>query len=93
MPLYFETPSFRLEYEVDSCNLYGKAKPEAVVTTARIAIEAKRHPTVIGTVAPTATTIHTTRAILRTFRIRLMNTTIIAIPIATPFPYIAYHII
>ena len=71
-------------------------KTEAYVAPARrVAAVPIRRTTVRRVVEPTASAIHTARARQRTSWIRLRGTAIVttAVPVLTPLPYVATHVI
>ena len=70
--------------------LLGKAEAEVIVA------EVGREAVPIRNTAaphPTATTVHGVRATVRSCRIRLRATAIVAIPVRAPLPYVAVHIV
>ncbi len=70
-----------------------EAKPVDDDPAAQVAAASIRHSTVPRAVAPTTATKHAVRARRRTLRVGLATAAVIPIPVLTPFPYIASHII
>ncbi len=70
----------------------GNTKAE-VVAARRPVPDAVRRPTKPGGAAPTAATAHAGRAKCRASRIPYGLTRIVAIPVLTPLPHIAMHIV
>ena len=71
----------------------NQAETKIVVARSRGDVTANRHTTVRRIIAPTSATINTARARRRPHRVGLLRTAITAIPIITPLPHIATHII
>ena len=71
----------------------ANTKAEVVVAERRAEPEAVRRPTITGGVVPTAATEHAGRARVSPTRVRHSTTRIIAIPVLTPLPNIAVHVI
>ena len=73
--------------------LKGEAEAEvavAVVSGGKVPI---RHPTVKSSICTSAATAHAIRSTAYSFGIALRRTTVIPIPILTPFPHIATHVV
>ena len=73
--------------------LEGKAKPDAVVPVVRVDDEPERNAAVPGVAAPTAATQNAVRARRRSLRVRLRTAAVITIPVVTPFPHVAAHVV
>ena len=73
--------------------LLGKAEAEAIEAVAGRDGVPKRNTAAPRIVEPTATTVHAVRATVRSCRIRLRATAIVAIPVRAPLPYVAAHIV
>ena len=71
----------------------GKAQAEDVATERRVAVETIRHAAVPRAVVPATATAHAVRPTIRTCGIVLRRTAVSTFPIATPFPYVATHIV
>ena len=71
----------------------GEAQAEGDVAIRRGVVDTNRNTTVPRTVAPATATDHAVRPSIRTGGIVLRRTAITAIPVATPFPYVATHIV
>ena len=71
----------------------GKAQAEVVVTERRGVAVTIRHAAAPRVVEPATATVHAGRPTIRTCGIVLRRTAITAIPITTPFPHVATHIV
>ena len=71
----------------------GKAQPEVVAAARRRVVVPMRNTAAPRIVVPTATTVHAVRATVRSCRIRLRATAIVAVPVRAPLPYVAAHIV
>jgi hypothetical protein len=71
----------------------GHTKAEGVAAVRRLAPVAVRRPTIHGVVAPTAATVHADRARCRPCGVGDGTTRVVVIPILTPLPNIAVHVI
>ena len=71
----------------------GKAQAEEVETVRRAVVVTKRHAAVPREVVPATATEHAARPTIRTCGIVLRRTAITAIPVATPFPHVACHVV
>ena len=73
----------------------GEAEPEEGEALRRAAVVTKRHAAVPRFVIPITATVHAVRPTCRTGRIVLGGAAVISatIPITTPFPYTAAHIV
>ena len=73
----------------------GEAEPEEGEALRRVAVVTIRHAAVPRIVIPTTATEHAVRPTCRTGRIVLGGAAVITatIPITTPFPYTAAHIV
>ena len=74
-------------------NSESKAEAEVRVADVGRAAAPIRNSAVPRIVEPTATTAHAARATVRSCRIRLRATAIVAIPVRAPLPYAAAHIV
>ena len=74
-------------------NWKSKAQAAVVAPAARVVVVPERHTAVPGVVAPAAATEHAVGARGSARRIGLRTAAIAAMPIATPLPHIATHII
>ena len=74
----------------------GEAQAEVAEVEAPadgVAAVPTRHTAEPGIAVPTAATVHAARATVRSCRIRLRATAIFAIPVRSPLPYVAAHIV
>lgn len=71
----------------------GQTEAQIVVLAFWAVVVPKRHPTVLRIVVPTTSTKHAVRACRRPRRVSLTTATVIAVPVRTPLPNIAAHII
>ena len=71
----------------------GKAQAEVVVTVRRVAAGTIRHAAAPRVAVPATATVHAVRPTIRTCGIVLRRTAVSTFPIATPFPYVATHIV
>ena len=71
----------------------GEAEPEVVEALRRAAVVTKRHAAVPRVVVPATATEHAVRPTIGTCGLGLRGAAILAIPITTPFPYTAAHIV
>ena len=71
----------------------GKAQAEVADTARRAVAETIRHAAVTRAVVPATATAHAVRPTIRTCGIVLRRTAVSTFPIATPFPYVATHIV
>ena len=71
----------------------GEAKAQIAAPAARGVVVTTSRPAVPRAVAPTAAAIHPVRANRRPFRICNMAGWIIPIPVLTPLPHIAMHVV
>ena len=71
----------------------GKAQAEVADTARRAAAETIRHAAFPREVDPATATAHAARPTIRTCGIVLRRTAVSTFPIATPFPYVAGHIV
>ena len=71
----------------------GKAQAEVEATVRREAAVTKRHAAEPRDEVPATATVHAERPTIRTCGIVLRRTAVSTFPIATPFPYVATHIV
>ena len=71
----------------------GKAQAEVVATARRAAPDTNRHAAAPRAVEPATASVHAVRRTIRTCGIVLKRTAVPAIPITTPFPHVATHIV
>ena len=71
----------------------GEAQAKVVAADDRRAPVAGRHTAAPGVVEPTAATVHAVKGRTGTCGIRLRTATIISVPVLTPFPDVATHVI
>ena len=71
----------------------GKAQAEVVETAQREVVVTKRHAAEPRAEVPATATDHAVRPTIRTCGIVLRRTAVSTFPIATPFPYVATHIV
>ena len=71
----------------------GKAQAEGLATVRRVVVVTIRHAAVPREVVPATATVHAVRPTIRTCGIVLRRTAVSTFPIATPFPYVATHIV
>ena len=74
-------------------NSEGKAETKVVEAERRRVAVTMRRAAAPRTVEPAATTAHAERPTVRSCRIRLRATAIVAIPVRAPLPYVAAHIV
>ena len=83
----------RISLQKERLTSEGKAQAEVAATARRVVAATKRHAAAPRDAEPATATVHAVRPTIRTCWIVLRGTAITAIPVATPFPHVATHIV
>src|SRR5690349_19222138 len=71
----------------------GDAKAQVVVPEVRRAPEAVRRAAAPGVVAPAPAPVHPVRALLGAYWVGDQTRRVVAVPVRTPFPHVAVHVV